>query len=138
MTAKELAAMLDGAEYGHEVSREIAKQAKEAGLVIVYGASDDLMEFEGAIEHEAGVYEGGSVHVASYGVLMCPECDTEWRECPYWKRECANSKVVTAVWCGANTNAAWSYETDVPHACFNVYEDGELYCTGIVFSVEDL
>ena len=32
----------------------------------------------------------------------------------------------------------WSYETDIPHETFNIYEDGEVWCVGIVFSVEDL
>ena len=138
MTATELAAMLDGAEYGHEVTKELAAQAKQDGLVIVYGASDDLMEFEGAIEYEADAYGGRKIHLGKHGILACPLCDTEWQDCPYYQAALDKAKTVEAVWCGDDADAAWTYKTEVPHACFNVYEDGELYCVGIVFSMEDL
>ena len=51
----------------------------------------------------------------------------------------ANTKLreIKAVWC-APGKPAWSYETDIPHEKFNIYEDGELFCEGIVFSLEDL
>lgn len=32
----------------------------------------------------------------------------------------------------------WIYETDIPHETFMIYEGGEPYCRGIVFSVEDV
>ena len=47
-----------------DVTAETEKQiAKDSGLVIVYGASDDLMEFEGAIEDEIGCYDGDTIHI---------------------------------------------------------------------------
>lgn len=52
MQANELAARLDGAEYPLRPSRELLAEAKAAGLVIVYGASDDLMEFDGAMKEQ--------------------------------------------------------------------------------------
>ena len=33
---------------------------------------------------------------------------------------------------------AWTYMTDIPHATFDVMDDGELYCRGIVFALADL
>lgn len=32
----------------------------------------------------------------------------------------------------------WTYETDIPHETFVIYNDGEPYCRGIVFSVDDV
>ena len=49
MTSKELAELLNGREYGEETTPEIIKLAKDNGLVIVYGYSDDNTELEGAI-----------------------------------------------------------------------------------------
>lgn len=64
MTLKEFAERLNGAEYnGYPVfSKEDIGIAKENGFVIVTGTSDDLMEFEGAIEDEAGCFNGGKVY----------------------------------------------------------------------------
>lgn len=47
MTAKELAEMLSGRKYGMEITSEEARAAKDAGLVVVYGYSDDNVEFAG-------------------------------------------------------------------------------------------
>lgn len=54
MTAKELTAMLDGREVLGEISRVESETAKEAGLIVVYGYSDDNVEFRGAIDDEVG------------------------------------------------------------------------------------
>ena len=69
MNAKELAQKLNGSEYPLRLNAELKEQAKSAGLVIIYGASDDLMEFDGAIYDEIGCYEGGTALVDEKGLL---------------------------------------------------------------------
>ena len=66
MTLKEFAENLNGTEYnGYPIfSKEDIGIAKENGFVIVTGASDDLMEFEGAVEDEAGCFDGGKVYIS--------------------------------------------------------------------------
>ena len=34
--------------------------------------------------------------------------------------------------------ADWTYETEIPCERFDIWEDGEVYCVGLVFSIEDL
>lgn len=138
MNAKELARLIDGCDYGHEMTPAQEERAKEDGLVVVFGASDDLMEFRGAIDDEAGVYEGGTVMLDQNGIIRAPGCDPEFRMCPYYKAAIKHCKKIKAVWCPEDTDFAWDYETDIPHEVFRVLEDGEHYCLGIVFSVEDL
>jgi hypothetical protein len=70
MTPKELAEKLTGIEYPVRIAKELIAQAKASNLVIVYGASDDLMEFEGAIYDEVGVFDGGSARITKSGVLQ--------------------------------------------------------------------
>lgn len=122
---KSWAEKLNGRKYGDEITNDEAEAAKQDGIVIVYGYSDDNMEFRGALDDEVGCFDGGVARVA--------ECGVYTEEVP------ANAALreVRAVWC-APDRATWSYETDIPHATFNVYEDGELFCEGIVFSVEDI
>lgn len=49
---------------------------------------------------------------------------------------------IDAVWCdGMNRDglpATWTYETEIPCERFDIWEDGEIYCVGLVFSIEDL
>lgn len=122
MTAKELADLLDGREYGNEITASEAKAAAEAGLVVVFGASDDLIEFRGAIDDEGGCFNGGIIYFDRDGVAQ----DGEEKEFS-----------IKAIWCGQN-DYSWSYEADFPHRSFAILEDGEPYCRGIVFSVDDL
>ena len=49
---------------------------------------------------------------------------------------------IDARWCEGTdeewNQATWSYETDIPHETFKIWEDGELFCIGLVFSIEDI
>lgn len=126
MTKKKLAEKLNGRTYGDSF-KDIVKDARASGLVIVTGASDDLMEFQGAIEDEGGCFDGGKVYFDKKGVS---QDGTE------------RANVIEAVWCGGTNadgyEATWTYKTDVPCERFEIWEDKELYCIGLVFSVEDL
>lgn len=129
MNKTELAKLINGREYGYELFRDVRQAAKEAGLVIVSGASDDLMEFDGAIYDEGGVFDGGKVFFDRVGVD--PE-STKHASCieAFWCAEDQldeNGKVI-----------AWTYKTDIPHETFMMYEDGEPYCRGIVFDLKDV
>lgn len=126
MTAKELAEMLNGREYGCEIGDSEVIEARENGLVVVYGYSDDNMEFEGALTGEVGCYGGGEAYVTKTDVFYMKE------DAP------SHAKEIRAVWCDKESDAAWTYKTEISHETFNIYEFGELFCVGIVFSVEDL
>lgn len=134
MDAKELANKLNGIEYPVEISSEIRTIAEENGLVIVYGASDDLMEFDGAIDEEMGRYGGDTAYLDSFG-LMKSKCMDE--DCPYFMELVKRAVQIEAVWNG-DGNSCRSYKTDIPHNTFDVVEDGKVYCKGIVFGMTDL
>jgi len=134
MTKEELAVILDGRKYGDEISKEEAKSAKENGLVVVFGSSDDLMEFDGAIYDEVGCYNGGFSYFDENGLIE-NECDNEY--CPHFEKIKENAKKIEAVWCEDNA-VSWKYKTDIPHSTFKIMEDGQIYCIGIVFNINDL
>ena len=138
MDAKELAAKLNGREYWHEITDEEVRQAKEAGLVVVFGASDDLIEFRGAIRDEGDCYDGGTVLIDTKGVLpswdSASECEESAQE--YFERK-AKARTITALW-AKEPGYSWTYKTDIPHETFEIVEDGEPYCRGIVFNIGDI
>ncbi len=114
------------------------RAAKAAGLVVVYGASDDLMEFEGAIRDEFDCYNGGIALVDGQGLLDRDRIEEDDDEgvAEFVARKKAARKI-EALWC-AEPGYSWTYRTDIPHATFEVVEDGEPYCRGIVFALADL
>ena len=138
MNTKQLAAQLNGREYTAEITSDEAKQAKAAGLVVVFGASDDLMELRGAIYDEADCYDGGSILIDTKGVTPSWESASESEESAkdYFERK-AKARTIEALW-AKEGGYSWTYKTDIPHETFEIVEDGEPYCRGIVFSLSDL
>jgi hypothetical protein len=134
MNAKELAARLNGTDYPLYVPKELAAEAKIAGLVIVYGASDDLMEFAGAIDDELGAYDGTTAYLVRTGILQ-NDCDNDG--CPHFEKLKANAKTIEALWCKEG-DYSWTYRTAIPHETFEITEDGGPYCRGIVFALADV
>ena len=136
MDAKELAAKLNGREYLHEITRGEAELAKASGLVVVYGASDDLIEFRGAIRDEGGA--PGDVLIDAKGALpswdSASECEESAQE--YFERK-AKARTITALW-AKEFGYFWIYKIDIPHETFEIVEDGEPYCRGIVFNIGDI
>ena len=138
ITREQFAKLLDGREIGDELDRAEEKLAKENGLVVVYGASDDLCEFRGAIEDEAGCYDGGTIPLLN-GKLL-PNYDEDDCECEFcgYKALLAKARTIKAIWDAPNSVATWTYDTDIPHSKFMVFEEGEPYCQGIVFDFTEV
>lgn len=132
ITAKELAQELDGSAYPLDISKSLQEQALAAGLVVVYGQSDDLMEFRGAIDGAVGCYGGITVHLNADG-LIHNKCGDE---CPYFPVLLANASPIEALWCDGS-GFSWTYKTSIPHQTFLITDDDEPYCRGIVFGLGD-
>ena len=149
MEAQELAKLLNGRHYRKEISKAEAEQAKEDGLVVVFGVSDDLMEFRGATYDEEYVLDGHTdTYLDKEGTLkpVEDEIPTEFLE-RYQLLKTFNEMFpnkITAVWNGRDANEpSWRYVTDIPHHTFDITEQDDpgnwyLYCKGIVFNLKDL
>lgn len=133
ITVPDAAKALDGCQYREEGSRDLFALMKASGLVAVFGASDDLMEFRGAIDDEIGAYGEVTALVDRAGLL--PDRDSLDTD-DELERFFARKPKATAIKCDGEL--PWRYETAVPHEEFKVYEDGDLYGTGIVFALADL
>ncbi len=135
MTLEEAALRLHGNEYREEGSKELFEEMKAAGLAVVFGGSDDLAELRGAIYDEVGAYSGGKIFLTEKGLLENP-CEND--ECPYHKQVKAKARTIKVLWAPeSHPGLSWAYETDIPHAIFDILEDGEVYCRGIVFRLAD-
>ena len=131
---KEWAHKINGREYGAELTPEEEKQLKKQGLIVVFGASDDLCEFRGAIDDEVGCYGGGEVYINSCGPYTAADFGFDEQE--ELQATIARSRKIIVKW--YEFCEGWSYETDIPHEEFSVMEDGELYCKGIIFDISSL
>ena len=132
MLVPQLAAKLNGCDYREGPSKELIKYAKDNKLVIVFGYSDDGIEFRGALHDEFGA--PGLVHL-DHRDFIKSDCDNE--DCPYFKRLLGDSITIESFW-DKKPNRIWSYKTMIPHAVFTMKEDGEDIAEGIVFSMGSL
>lgn len=123
LAPQEFAAKLDGREYGSEITREEQTEALQNRLVVVYGNSDDLIEFNGCIDDERTCFMGDDFGIKSKNMKV--------------KRGYLKNKI-SAIWNNKELGTSWSYETNIPHATFKINEEENLYCIGIVFSIYDL
>lgn len=140
MNASEFAALLNGREYGSEITEAEEAQAKAAGLVVVFGYSDDNVELRGALDEEIGAYEGTNLRITSAGIMPLWEGDdgiSEEDAEAYFALKRLPFKTIECVWCPKGEGMSWAYRTEIPHATFDVMEDGETYCRGIVFALID-
>ena len=121
MNIKEWAEKLNNIEYPADEIWDMRKQFEEDGVVIVYGASDDLIEFEGAISDEGDCYNDEVFYLNKEGLTT------------------SYSKNYVKVTHPHNGTVQFNYETNIPNVeWFNIVEDGELYCKGFVFNINDL
>jgi hypothetical protein len=142
MTKEQMAEVLNGREYGNEITKAEEKAAKEAGLVVIFGASDDLCELRGAIDDELGAYQEAMIFIGKDGVL--PEIEDD--DIAVLKKHGVLGAVVKlhdqatqifAFWC-KTPEYSFTYETTAPHATFDVMEDGTKFCRGIVLDLKEL
>jgi hypothetical protein len=111
-------------EFGFDIEENFRQKLKDSGIVIVYGYSDDLMEFDGAYREEAGVFDGGTV--------VMSEMDDKF-----------NDTEIVARWCEVR-GYDFVFETTIPHETFDVlgeastYGPDEKYCRGIIFYIKDI
>lgn len=132
MNAREFAAMLDGRQYLNEITDMENELARENGLVVMFGYSDDNVELRGSIDDELPVSESMEIKFFfNHGAYLlegpfCGRCSVVMMMKDHVKR-------VNVIY----EQGTWRFETNIPHETFRIMEDGELFCTGIVFSVRD-
>ena len=138
MTPEEAATALDGQEYDFKFSagnKDLYTAMKADGLVAVFGESDDLMEFQGAICDELSAYNGTIAYLDRNGLIenKCSNAD-----CPHFEHAKKGARTIEALWCPEGEDLSWAFKTDIPHVTFNIMEEGEVFCRGIVFRLDDV
>ena len=123
ISLKEFAAMLHGRDCQPNLSPEELLLAKHRGFVVVYGDSDDRVEFEGAIREEG--HTNPFTKNSPAGVLVLSEKGALLEEdsvlyAEYIKE---NRNVITVFYCSKD-GLNWVFETDIPHETFLTYDGG--------------
>ena len=127
ITLKEFAAMLHGRNRQPELTENELLLAKKRGFVVVYGDSDDRVEFEGAIREEGHTNPlakpAGVLVLSEDGELLDEESEI------YTEYIKQNRNTITVFYYGID-GFSWAFETNIPHETFITYDGGydEDYC----------
>jgi hypothetical protein len=79
---------------------------------------------------------GADGHYGGSGLIK-NKCD-EGDRCPNWRQ---TGVPIEAIWCPngeGNNGPSWAYKTEIPHAEFKIMEEGDVYCIGIVFRLDQI
>ena len=123
ITIKEFAEMLHGRDCQPNLTPDELLLAKQKGFVVVYGDSDDRVEFEGAIRAEG--HTNPLVKDAPAGVLVLSEdgnlldADSDL----YTEYIRANRNIITVFYCSRD-GLNWVFESSIPHETFLTYDGG--------------
>lgn len=142
MTKEEFAAQLNGREYLKEITEDEERLAKESGLLVVFGYSDDNVELRGVINDEVGAYDGTDALIDRATLRILPyEIGRDEKEIlenhgvyEYAAQQRTKALIVTAEWCKKD-GYSWTFVTEEPHATFDIMEGDEKFCRGIVISL---
>lgn len=134
----DLVNLIGNHEYGDDIPASAISLADQIGAAIIYGYSDDGIIVEGAVQDQAGVYGGTTVWVDEEGFLPinenqnCTDAEIETIS-DYRKLVKRFDRSVKVEAIEEQDGYYWQYKTDWPHKTFEITEDGEPWCKGIVF-----
>lgn len=134
----DLVNLIGDLEYGDDIPAPALGLAQQIGAAIIFGYSDDGIVVEGAVEDQAGAYEGTTVWLDKEGFLplnsdltLADEGAETLDECRKLVKRFDRSVKVEAI--EETDGYYWQYKTDWPHKTFEIKEYGEPWCKGIVF-----
>lgn len=123
--------------------RENKKILQQSDLVVVYSASDDLCEIDGAIYDEVGINYW--IKIDKNGIIEPYESvlkyDEEYMRAWFKRVDSPNTKKIMAYIGYSTESEPWFIiKTDIKNFIhFNILEEnGDCYCKAIVFSLKDL
>lgn len=138
ITKESAAARMHGREYGDEIEKGEERDLKAAGLVAIFGYSDDNIELRGAISDEVGAYSGTKLYLHRGGVLPDPEseeCERCARRLQALRKKCVR---IACLWSEIVGYSWFIRADDIKSRPFDIMEDGEKFCRGIVIDANDL
>ncbi len=145
MKIEEFVKQLNVDEYPFVLTGEQREICKANNWLVVYGYSDDIVEYDGLFHDETYADNGKTdIPFDKSGLIQRPdferyefeldEYDIEFEK--YLERK-KNALKIDALWC-PDSSCSWEIQTKVKHHKFNIMEDGEIFCKAIVIDFNDL
>jgi len=141
---KKIASVLNGIEYPVQLPNIIREELELNNFVAVYFHSDDLVYLKGAISDCLKITDGDYIYFKKNNINHGSDKNTIYKtfdvsilinKC---EDNCCYYEELTKKACAKILCEDYELITDISHETFTVFEDGELYCLGIVFDINDI
>lgn len=148
MTKTELAATLNGRQYGDEITEEEEQQAEASGLIVLFGYGDDNIELRGSIDDEVSLFDGGTIYLHRGGILDNPDHEECERCQASLRKEQTKCVAIECRW--DDSGYSWfitpatrdgvgsPLDSVIQFAPFDILEGADKFCRGIVIELKDL
>lgn len=144
ITKERLAEILNGREYRDEITEDEKKEAKEAWLIVVFWYSDDNVILNWAIDDEIWAWGWTSFYIRWNHLLKLETLDEvldSLDDYEWYLRWLANKDLESSKLIKAHDDKdwyTWFIETELSHSTFDIMEDWEKFCRGIIIDKNDL
>jgi len=139
---------ITGREYGDELTKAEETELKNLGFVAIFGYSEDTILFRGAIYDFVDAGNGTEFKLRSTHILP-KTCGCNCEYCGFNSVKAEKLQVLlhdpTARPARSvrqrrrrGESFTWTFITSVPHATFEVFDEGSPYCRGIIIDTKDL
>lgn len=140
MTHEEFAALLNSREYMQEITDEESDLARQLDLLVVFGYSDDCVEFRGVIDDECGVYKFGIDGVGRAARIIPLEIDYQEVELleKFNVLKAVKDKQSNCITIEPfHTSDGWIFHTNASaYSTFTVMEEGQVFGKGLVIDMK--
>lgn len=127
LTKEYVALIINGRQYRDEIPNELREHKDFKKFVICHFSSDDNFVVDGHNIDEAGMYDGGTAYFSKNGLIS--EFDDE------------DESIITQHYLTVHTDSradGFIMSSEIPNASFNINEDDDRYCKGLVFDFSEL
>lgn len=148
MTKEQFAAQLEGRDRRNVISKAEIKLAKDNNLLIVFGVSDDLMQFCGILNERYDAFGGREVFLhkntdEEIAILSCYDAQKIQRSLGDKIPFNLYALIIGQQWQPKEINCAWIIYCNAPHAIFDIYDiddnnGKDLFCRGMVLEKNDI
>ena len=133
-TAESFAALINGRQYLKELSKDEEAIAKDNNLVVCFGQGDDELIFCGAIQDQLGAYGGVEAYVINGNAIRDYQYDEDVAVLARYGYTSKPSIKVVSEWCPDEFEGSWLIGVEgIEGFHFDIMEDDDLYCRGVVF-----
>ena len=135
MTIKEMAEYLNGKEY-YEIGSREKILVKEEEMLVIFGHPDEIVKGMGSFNIKTDAWEEPVLYLNKEGFFNgCPYGDTK---CVYCKEALSKYEQIITKITEDDNGIYITFDTEIEHETFNLYDSNSLCCIGIVIDIHEI